>query len=117
MASTRRIHWSDQCMTLVRVPGGRPRVWRQDKSRRAPKHAEPTLPGGGGSVTIRGCVSYGCMHIGSGSGTLSGEGEITHCHPESHRSAAFRQPSLKKPPVYMNDTAPPHRARVVVSPM
>ena len=54
------------------------------------------------------------MHIGSG--TLSGEGEITHCHPESHRSAAFRQPSPKKPPVYMNDTAPPHRARVVVSP-
>ena len=48
---------------LLWVAGGRFRVWRQDKSRCAPKHAEPTLPGGGGSVTIRGCVSMGANII------------------------------------------------------
>ena len=59
---------------LLRATDGRVRFWRQGKSRFAPKHVQATLQGGGGSVTLWGCVSYGCkLDLVTVHGTLTGE--------------------------------------------
>ena len=58
---------------LLRATDGRVRVWRQDMSGFAPKHVQATLQCGGASVTVRGCVSYGCkLDLVSVQGTLTG---------------------------------------------
>lgn len=113
LASWRRIHWSDECRMLLHAVDGRIRVWRQRNTRFAPRHVQPTYQGGGGSVMIWGCVSFRCkLDLVTIPGTLTGEKyrdnilqPVVIPHFDNH--------PLRSRPVYMDDNARPHRARVV----
>ena len=98
---------------LLHVTDGRIRVWRQRNTRYAPRYVQPTFQGGGGSIMIWGCVSYGCkLDLVTVQGTLTGQKyrdnilrPVVIPHFDNH--------PLRTRPVYMDDNARPHRARVV----
>ena len=76
---------------LLQVTDGRVRVWRQDKSRFAPKHVQATLQGSGASVTIWRCASYrkGNVLFNNALNTiylrLYGVGHMVKDHTDSER--------------------------------
>ena len=60
-----KIHWSDENRLLPHVTDGRMRVWRQKHTAYIPRNIQPrniqpTVPYGGGSVMILGCISHDC---------------------------------------------------------
>ena len=56
----RKIHWSDKSRFLLHVIDGRVRVWRHKNTTNTQRNIQPTVPYGGGSVMIWGCISHDC---------------------------------------------------------
>jgi hypothetical protein len=54
----RKIHWSDESWFLLHVTDSRMRVWRHKNTAYAPWNIQPTVPYGGGSVMVWGCISH-----------------------------------------------------------
>jgi hypothetical protein len=55
-----QIHWSDESRFLLHVTDGRMRVWRHKNTAYIPRNIQPTVPYGGGSVMVWGCISHNC---------------------------------------------------------
>jgi hypothetical protein len=53
----RKIHWSDENRFLLHVTNGRMRVWRHKNTAYTSRNIQPTVPYGGGSVMVWGCIS------------------------------------------------------------
>ena len=53
----RKIRWSDECRFLLNVTDGRMRVWRHKNTAYTPRNIQPTVPYGGGSVMVWGCMT------------------------------------------------------------
>ena len=60
LASLRKVHWSDESLFLLHVTDGRVRVWQQPNTAYAERNIVKTVPFGGGSVMVWGCVWYDC---------------------------------------------------------
>ena len=56
----RKIHWSDESRFLLHVTDGRMRVWRHKNTAYTQRNIKPTVPYGGGSVMVWGCISHDC---------------------------------------------------------
>ena len=56
----RKIHWSDESRFLLHVTDGRMRVWRHKNTVYTQRNIQPTVPYGGGSVMVWGCISHDC---------------------------------------------------------
>jgi hypothetical protein len=56
----RKIHWSDESRFLLHVTDSRMRVWRHKNTAYAPRNIQSTVPYGGGSVMVWGCISHDC---------------------------------------------------------
>ena len=54
----RRIHRSDESRFLLHVTDGRMRVWRHKGTAYTPRNIKATIPYGGGSVMVWGCLSH-----------------------------------------------------------
>ena len=57
----RKIHWSDESRFLLHVTDGQMRVWRHKNTAYTPRNIQPTVPYGGGSVMVWGCISHDCL--------------------------------------------------------
>lgn len=110
----RRVHWSDESRFLLNVTDGRCRVWRRRNEAYQQDMIHPTVPFGGGSVMVWGCVSNDCkMDLLTVQGTLNGQryqNEILDAAVVPH----FDNHTLASRPIFMDDNARPHRARAVV---
>jgi hypothetical protein len=53
-----KIHWSDESRFLLHVTDGRMRVWRHKNTAYAPRNIQPTVPYGGGSIMVWGCIAH-----------------------------------------------------------
>ena len=60
LRTLRKIHWSDEGRFLLHVTDGRMRVWRHKNTAYTPRNIQPTVPYGGGSVMVCGCISHDC---------------------------------------------------------
>lgn len=113
LRSWRKIHWSDESRFLLHVTDGRIRVWRQRNTAYTPRNILPTVPFGGGSVIIWGCLSHDCkLDMVTVQGNLTGDTyvrDILHPVVVDH----FDNHPLASRPVYMDDNARPHRAHAV----
>jgi hypothetical protein len=70
----RNIHWSDASWFLLHVTDGRMRVWRHKYTAYAPRNIHPTVPYGGGSVMVWGCISHDCkLDLVTIQGNLTGD--------------------------------------------
>jgi hypothetical protein len=111
----RKIHWSDESRFLLHATDGRMRVWRHKNTAYTPRNIQPTVPYGGGSVMVWGCISHDCkLDLVTIQGNLTGDQYIRDFlqpvvvpHFDNH--------SLATRPVYMDDNARPHRSRAVTS--
>ena len=56
----RKIHWSDESRFLLNVTDGWMRVWRHKNTAYTPRNIQSTVPYGGGSVMVWGCISHDC---------------------------------------------------------
>jgi transposase len=105
-----KIHWSDESRFLLHVTDGRMRVWRHKNTAYTPRNIQPTVPYGGGSVMVWGCISHDCkLDLITIQGNLSGDQYIRDVlqpvvvpHFDNH--------PLATRPVYMNDNARPRRS-------
>ncbi|KAK7096366.1 hypothetical protein V1264_005668 [Littorina saxatilis] len=112
----RRIHWSDESRFLLHVTDGRLRVWRHRNTSYTPRNIRQTVPFGGGSVMVWGCISHDCkLDLVTIRGNLTGDQYMRHVlepvvvtHFDNHPLATCTRP------VYMDDNARPHRSRAVV---
>jgi hypothetical protein len=59
-ASWRKVHWSDESRFLLHKTDDRVCVWRQPNTAYAERIIVETVPFGGCSVMVLGCVSYNC---------------------------------------------------------
>lgn len=113
--SWRRIHWSDESRFLLRPVDGRMRVWREKNQAYDENHVCPITPFGGGGVTVWGCFSLNCkleMYVlgGNMNGQIYRDNvlrDIVVPHFDNH--------PLATRPLYMDDNARPHRARIVTA--
>jgi transposase len=111
----RKIHWSDESRFLLHVIDDRMRVWRHKNTAYTPRNIQPTVPYGGGSVMVWGCISHDCkVDLVIIQGNITGDQYIRDVlqpvvvpHFDNH--------PLATRPVYMNDNARPHRSRVVTA--
>jgi hypothetical protein len=91
------------------------RVWRHKYTAYAPRNIQPTVPYGGGSVMVWGCISHDCkLDLVTIQGNLTGDQYIRDVlqpvvvpHFDNH--------PLATRPVYMDDNARPHRSRAVTA--
>lgn len=111
--SWRRIHWSDESRFLLKPFDGRIRVWRQRNTALDRNHIVGTTAFGGGGVTVWGCFSHDCkLPLQILNGTLNGlkyRDDILDGHVRPH----FDNHALADRPMFQDDNARPHRARVV----
>ena len=111
----RKIHWSDESRFLLRVTDGRMRVWIHTNTAYAPRNIHPTVPYGGGSVMVLGCISHDCkLELVTLPGNLTGDQYIREVlqpvvvpHFDNH--------PLASSPLYMDDNARTHRSRTVIA--
>ena len=110
----RRVHWSDESRYLLHVTDGGSRGWRRRNETFNQEMIEPTVPFGGGSVMVWGCVSYDCkLNLITIPGTLNGQRYQRHILDGAVISH-FDNHTLASRPLFMDDNARPHRARAVV---
>ena len=70
----RKIHWSDESRFLLPVTDGRMRVWRHENTAYTPRNIQRTVPYGGGSVMVWGCISHDCkLDLVTIQGNLNGD--------------------------------------------
>ena len=108
----RRVHWSDESGFLLRPTDGRARVWRQ-RNTSFQDHILATTAFGGGCVTVWGCFSFDCkldfyVLDGNLTGQYYRDNVLAPCvviHLDNH--------ALADSPMFMDDNARPHRARIV----
>jgi hypothetical protein len=56
------------------VTDGRMRVWRHKNTAYTPRNIQPTVPYGGGSVMVWGCISHDCkLDLDTIQGNLTGD--------------------------------------------
>ena len=91
------------------------RVWRHKNTIYTPRNIQPTVPYGGGSVMVWGCISHDCkLDLVTIQSNLTGyqyirdvlQPVVVH-HFDNHQLATR--------PVYMDDNAMPHRSRAVTT--
>jgi len=111
--SWRRIHWSDESRFLLRHVDGRMRVWRRRNMAYDQRNIVGTTAFGGGGVTVWGCFSYDCkldLHVLQGNMTgLKYRDNVIRNIILPH----FDNHALADRPIFMDDNARPHRARIV----
>ena len=108
MRSLRRIHWSDESRFLLHMIDGRVRVWRYPNTRYAPQNIATTVPGGGDSVMVWGCISYDCrLDLITIPGTLNAQ-RYQENVLEPHVVPHFEAHTLASTPIFMDDNATPH---------
>jgi hypothetical protein len=99
---------------LLHVTDGRVRVWRQPNTAYAVRNIVEAVPFGGGSLVVWGCVAYVCkLDPFTVRSNLNGpiyRQNILDASVVAH----FDNHSLNTRPVFMEDNARPHRARVVI---
>ena len=113
LRSWRRVHWSDESRFLLHAVDGRIRVWRRPGTAYAARNIMPTVPFGGGSIMVWGCISFDCkLDLVTIRGNLTGARYIQEVldpvvipHFDNH--------PLATRPLFMDDNARPHRARDV----
>ena len=111
--SWQRVHWSDESRFLLNPVDGRVRVWGPRNTALQQNHILGTTAFGGGGVTVWGCFSLNCkLDIFVLDGTLTGQKYLDQIlrplvvpHFDNH--------PLANRPIFMDDNARPHRARVV----
>ena len=94
---------------------GRVRVWRHKNTAYTPRNIQQSVPYGGGSVMVWGCISHNCkLDLVTIQGNLTGDQYIRDVlqpvvvpHFDNH--------PLATRPVYMDDNARPHRSRAVTA--
>ena len=115
LGTWRKIHWSDESRFLLHVTDGRMMGWRRKNTAYTPKNIQPTVPYGGGSVMVWGCISHDCkLDVVTIQGKLTGDQYIRDLlqpvvvpHLDNHPLATRY--------VYMDDNAKPHRSRTVTA--
>ena len=111
----RKIHWSDENRFLLHATDSRMRVWRHKNTAYTPKNIQPTLPYGGGSVMVWGCISHDCkLDLVTIQGNLTGD-QYTRDVLQPVVIPHFDNHPLATRPVYMDDNARPHRSRAVTA--
>lgn len=109
----RRIHWSDESRFLLHVTDGRTRVWRHRNAAYTPRNIVPTVPFGGGSVMVWGCVSHDCkLDLVTINGNHTGE-KYTRDVLTPVVVPHFDNHTLAPRPLFMDDNARHHRSRAV----
>jgi hypothetical protein len=111
----RNIHWSDKSRFLLHVTDGRMRVWRHKNIAYTPRNIQLTVPYGGGSVMVWGCISHDCkLDLVTIQGNLTGDQYIRNVlqpvvvpHFDNH--------PLATRPVYMGDNTRPYCSRTVTA--
>ena len=93
---------------------GRVRVWRHRGIAYAPRNIQETVPFGGGSVMVWGCVSHDCrIDLTTVQGSLTGQAYQTDIL-ESAAIPHFDNHPLLTRPILMDDNARPHRSCTVI---
>ena len=109
----RRVHWSDESRFLLRPSDGRARVWRQRNASFQDNHMLGTTAFGGWGVTVWSCFSFDCKL------DLYVLDDNLTCQKYRDNVLAprvvphFDNHALADRPVFMDDNARPHRARIV----
>ena len=110
----RKIHSSDESRFLLHVTDCRMKVWRHKNTHYIPRNIQPTVPYGGGSVKVWGCISHDCkLDLVTIQGNLTGDQYTRDVlqpvvpHFDNH--------PLATRPVYMDDNARPNRSRAVTA--
>ena len=71
--SWRKIHWSNESRFLLHMTHCRVRVWRQRNTAYSQRQIQETVPFGGGSIMVWGCVSHDCkLDLVTVQGTFTG---------------------------------------------
>ena len=110
-----RIHWSDENRFLLHVTDCRMWVWRHKNTAYTSRNIQPTVPYGGGSVMVWGCISHDCkLDLVTIQGNLTGD-QYTRDVLQPVVVPHFDNHPLATRPVYMDDNAWPHRARAVTA--
>jgi hypothetical protein len=110
-----KVHWSHESRFLLHVTDCRMRVWRHKNTVYTPMNIQPTVPYGGGSVIVWGCISHEFqLDLVTIQGNLTCDQYIRDVlkpvvvpHFDNHQLATR--------PVYMDDNARPHRSRAVTA--
>ena len=109
----RRVHWSDESHFLLRPTDGRVRVWHQRNTSFQDNHILGTTTFGGGGVTVWGCFSFDCkLVLYVLDGNLTGQ-KYRHNVLARRVVPHFDNHALADRPMFMDDNARPHRARIV----
>ena len=112
----RKIHWSDErSRFLLHVTDDRINVWRHKNTAYTPRNIQSTVPYGGSSVMVWGCISHDCkLDLVTIQGNLTGDQYIRDVlqpvivpHFDNHPLATRH--------VYMDDNTRPHRSRAVTA--
>ena len=112
--SWRKIHWSDESQFLLHMIDCRVSVWRQRNTAYSQRHIQETVPLGGGSIMVWGCVSHDCkLDLVTVQGTLTGQKYQTDIL-ETAVIPHFDDHPLLTRPVFMDDNARPHRSCAVI---
>ena len=109
----RRVHWSDGSRFLLRPTDGRARVWRQRNTSFQDNHILGTTAFRGGGVTVWFFFSFDCrFDLYFLDGNLTGQkyrDNVLAPRVVPH----FDNHALADRPMFMDDNARPHRARIV----
>ena len=112
--SWRKIHLSDESRFLLHLTDCRVHVWRQRNSAYSQRHIQETVPFGGGSTMVWGCVSHDCkLDLVTVQATLTGQKYQTDIL-ETALIPHFDDHPLLTRPVFMDDNARPHRSYAVI---
>jgi hypothetical protein len=109
----RRVHWSDESCFLLCPTDGRARVWHQRITSFQDNHILGTTAFGGGGITVWGCFSFNCkLDLYVLDRNMTGKkyrDNVLAPHVVPH----FDNHVLADRPMFMDDHARLHRARIV----